>query len=158
MSPSGAADCLIQRVLPVLKLCSDLLHVSRGFGRTQNLVIVLPVISGGRNAAGWVGHVEEVGGDVRGEFRNVQVGDHFLHRGGVNDLLLQCAGERKRIETEVVDVPGNTFGESRNILIDLGSEKRSAFIAGNPQPMLNVILDLPGGERFEAMNNGDALA
>src|SRR5580700_5130970 len=120
-------------------------------------MIVLSIGSDRRLAAAWVCRLDEIGWrasrSVRGELRNIQISDHLVHHFGVNHSLLHGAGERKRIEAEVVDVPWYALSESGNVLVDSGGEQRLAFIAGDAQPMLNVIFDLARRQRNETMNN-----
>jgi len=67
---------------------------------------------------------------------------------GVDHAFAQRARQRERVETEVIHISRNAFREFSDGPVSFSSEEGTALVAGNAQPVLNVILDFPGRGQY----------
>ena len=70
----------------------------------------------------------------------------------------QRAGQRERIEAEIIYVPGYALGGHRDGLVGLVGENGVPSVTGNAQPMLHIVFDFRVRERRQALHNRHPLA
>jgi hypothetical protein len=87
-----------------------------------------------------------------------QISDDFLQCFSVDTLLKFGAAQRQSVKANVVYGSGDAFALSHDQLQSLWCKDRTTSVSSDPQPVINVLVNVLLVQRPAARNNCQALA